>query len=73
MYRASVFRALATIALAKIAQVPIPTNPNIVVKIRSRKRSASGCKGVRHPCLVAAVTASGHAVGLITNEGEELL
>jgi len=30
-YRASVVRALSNIALARIAHVPIPTNPNKVV------------------------------------------
>ena len=69
-YLASVVRAETSIALAKMAQTPMPTNPNKVVKSLSRKRSAYGCRTVIHPGFDAAAVASGQAFGLVTNSGE---
>lgn len=84
MYRASVERALSNIALARLVQVPIPTNPNNVLnnlplviheKVRNllRKRSANDCRRITQPIRVAAVSGSGQAFGLGTKGGKVLL
>jgi hypothetical protein len=77
-------RALSNVALARIVQAPIPTNPNNVLnnlplvtrKILTnllRKRSAYGWRGITQPTRVAAVSASGQAFGLGTKGGNVLL